>query len=191
MTPEAAPFAAWETFYVIIGSSCAALTGLIFVAVSLMPERRTRHPGPALAAFAAPTVTHLVAGLLVSSLVSAPWRNPWQAGFAVAVAGVIGAGYCLVIFRRIRRLAEYQAEREDWLWYLVLPLAAYALLLAMGILFSREPSSVAFGIAAAVVMLVLIGIHNAWDMVAYMIGERSRPSSSDSTVDSSTSPPRS
>lgn len=76
MTPEASSLAAWETFYVIVGSSCAALTGLIFVSVSLIPERRTRHPGLALAAFAAPTVTHLVAGLLVSSLLSAPWREP-------------------------------------------------------------------------------------------------------------------
>jgi hypothetical protein len=175
MTPEALPFAPWETFYVIIGSSCAALTGLIFVAVSLIPERRTNHPGHALAAYAAPTVTHLVEGLLVSSLVTAPWPHPWQAGLAVGVAGLIGAGYCLVVFRRIRRLADYRPVREDWLWYLILPLLAFALLLLMGILFWREPTSVAFGIAAVVVILVLIGIHNAWDMVAYMVAERTRP----------------
>ena len=113
MTPETSPLAAWETFYVILGSSCAALTGLIFVAVSLIPERRTQHPGAGLAAFAAPTVTHLVAGLLVSSVLSAPWREPWQAGFAAGVSGLIGAGYCLVVFRRIRRQTDYRPVRED------------------------------------------------------------------------------
>lgn len=174
MTPEAASLAAWETFYVIVGSSCAALTGLIFVAVSLIPERRTRHPGLALAAFAAPTVTHLVAGLLVSSLLSAPWREPWQAGLAAAISGVIGAGYCVVVFRRIRRQTDYRPVREDWLWYLVLPMLAYLLLLVMGSLFPRDPGNTAFGFAAAVVLLVLIGIHNAWDMVSYMVAERTR-----------------
>ena len=174
MSPEASPLAAWETFYVIVGSSCAALTGLIFVAVSLIPERRIRHPGQALSAFAAPTVTHLVTGLLVSALLSVPWRGLWEAGFAAGVTGLIGAGYCLMVFRRIRRQSDYRPVREDWLWYLALPMVAYLVLLVMGIIFWRDPVSVAFGFGAAVVMLVLIGIHNAWDMVSYMVGERIR-----------------
>ena len=157
-------------------ASCAALTGLIFVAVSLIPERRTQHPGAGLAAFAAPTVTHLVAGLLVSSVLSAPWREPWQAGFAAGVSGLIGAGYCLVVFRRIRRQTDYRPVREHWLWYLTLPMSAYLLLLVMGVVFWRDPGSWAFGFAAAVVMLALIGIHNAWDMVSYMVAERIRAS---------------
>ena len=42
MEPAAvSPFAAWENFYVIVGSSAAALTGLQFVVVTLGAEARS------------------------------------------------------------------------------------------------------------------------------------------------------
>lgn len=34
------PLHEWETFYVIVGSSAAALTGLMFVVIALSAERR-------------------------------------------------------------------------------------------------------------------------------------------------------
>src|SRR5205823_8429588 len=43
------PFAAWENFYVIVGSSAAALTGLQFVVVVLGAEARSI--GPEVSAF--------------------------------------------------------------------------------------------------------------------------------------------
>ncbi len=164
---EASPLAGWESFYVIVGSSCGALTGLVFVVVSLMPESRRRSATSAqlLAAFAAPTVSHLVAGLLVSALLSVPWSSLWQAGVAIALSGLIGALYCSVIFRRIRRQAEYRPGHEDWLWFLVLPLVACAALLLGGILLHGQPRDALFLIAGAVLLLLFIGIHNAWDIV--------------------------
>ncbi len=36
------PLRAWETFYVIVGSSAAALTGLQFVVIALIAESRVR-----------------------------------------------------------------------------------------------------------------------------------------------------
>src|SRR5213079_244843 len=53
---EPAPFSAWESFYVIIGSSAAALTGLQFVVVVLGAEARSI--GPEVGAFGTPTVIH-------------------------------------------------------------------------------------------------------------------------------------
>src|SRR5207249_10752267 len=41
---ESTPFSAWENFYVIIGSSAAALTGLQFVVVVLGAEARSIGP---------------------------------------------------------------------------------------------------------------------------------------------------
>lgn len=46
MEPAAiSPFNAWESFYVIVGSSAAALTGLQFVVIALGAEARTMR-GP-------------------------------------------------------------------------------------------------------------------------------------------------
>ena len=162
------PLALWEAFYVIVGSSSAALTGLMFVVITLMPESRMEVTEQGIAAFAAPTVSHLVAGLIVSAILSAPWHEAWQAGIAVAIAGFIGAIYCAVVFQRIRRQAQYDPLSEDWVWYLAAPLAAYAVLLFGGIGMEFRPAGALFPIGGAVLLLLFAGIRNAWDMVTFM-----------------------
>ena len=71
-----APFTpqAWESFYVIVGSSAGALTGLQFVVLTLITEAgMIRGTGETLAAFGSPNVVHFCAALLVSAILSAPW----------------------------------------------------------------------------------------------------------------------
>src|SRR2546421_8553850 len=84
------PFAAWESFYVIVGSSAAALTGLQFVVVVLGAEARSI--GPEVGAFGTPTVVHFCATLLISAIVSVPWRAVSNAGLALGAGGVAGGG---------------------------------------------------------------------------------------------------
>ena len=40
-----APLAGWESYYVIVGSSAAALTGLQFVVIALINDLHTRSVG--------------------------------------------------------------------------------------------------------------------------------------------------
>jgi hypothetical protein len=42
----ASPFGAWESFYVIVGSSAAALTGLQFVVITLSAQERLKLRQP-------------------------------------------------------------------------------------------------------------------------------------------------
>src|SRR5690348_7749139 len=53
------PFAGWENFYVIVGSSAGALIGLQFVVITLL-SGRPAGPGQqeAGAAFGTPTIVH-------------------------------------------------------------------------------------------------------------------------------------
>src|SRR5256886_4703314 len=85
---EPTPFSAWEYFYVIIGSSAAALTGLQFVVVVLGAEARSL--GPEVGAFGTPTVVHFCAVLLMSAILSVPWRAVSHAGLSLAAVGVAG-----------------------------------------------------------------------------------------------------
>ena len=66
------PLAACESFYVIVGSSAAALTGLQFVVIALVAEIRRRSTTGQIDAFDTPTIVHFAAALLVSSILSAP-----------------------------------------------------------------------------------------------------------------------
>jgi hypothetical protein len=49
--PILATLAAWESFYVIVGSSAAALTGLQFVVMALLAESQRRSSMGELSAF--------------------------------------------------------------------------------------------------------------------------------------------
>ena len=83
------PIAGWDNFYVIVGSSGAALTGLQFVVMTLISERGTPR-GPEVRAFGTPTVVHFCAVLLLSAILSAPWRELSSAGVALVACGIAG-----------------------------------------------------------------------------------------------------
>jgi len=168
--PGASPLAAWESFYVIVGSSAAALTGLMFVVMALIADhgRQRSSQSPQIAAFGTPTIVHFCAALLVSAILSAPWRAIWSAGLALTVCGVAGVVYTAVVIRRARRQTGYAPVLEDWLWHAAFPVVAYVALLTASILLNRGPEICLFVIGAATVSLVFIGIHNSWDTVTYI-----------------------
>lgn len=74
----------------------------------------------------------------------------------------------IMVVRRARRQTSYVPDLEDWTWHGVLPLVAYAALLAVAIVFPRRPVPSLFVIGAVAVLLLFIGIHNAWDAVIYI-----------------------
>jgi hypothetical protein len=177
MEPVASsPFAAWESFYVIVGSSAAALTGLQFVVIVLSAERRVGSTA-AVRAFGTPTVVHFCAALLVSVTLSAPWQGRAGAALGLGACGVAGLIYTLWVFRHARRQREYAPVLEDWIWHVTFPLLAYAALLAAAVVLRGDPTPALFVIGATTVLLLFTGIHNAWDAVTY-IAARGKPEES-------------
>jgi hypothetical protein len=159
----------WQNFYVIIGSAAAALTGLMFVVITLTARSPLRRSGEALAAFGTPTVVHLCAALGVAALLAAPWPAAWQACPLLGFCGLAGIVYVIIVLRRARRQATYQPVLEDWLWHTIFPLVSYTVFLVAAIALPDL-----FIIAAATLLLLFIGIHNAWDTVTYIVIEESR-----------------
>jgi hypothetical protein len=162
----------WESFYVIVGSSAAALTGLQFVVIALVAERRKSITPLEIAAFATPTVVHFGAVLLLSAILSAPWRAAADASGLVAACGVAGVIYAIAITARARSQTGYQPVLEDWLWHAALPLVAYGSLVGAAIALHRATAPALFVIGASTVLLLFIGIHNAWDTVTFVILDR-------------------
>ena len=162
------PLAGWETFYVIIGSAAAGLTGLQFVVITLVAEVRRQSSTETIDAFATPTIVHFCSALLLSAILTAPWQRPLHAAVAVAATGLAGLVYAVIIIRRARRQTDYDPVFEDWLWHAALPAVAYIVLLGGGVAFARYPRAPLFVIGAASLLLLFIGIHNAWDTVTYV-----------------------
>src|SRR5438067_2522181 len=122
--------AEWETFYVIIGSSAAALTGLQFVVIALSAEQKVLNStGPE--AFATPTIVHFCSVLIIAAIVYVP-------------------------------------VLEDMICHIVLPLTSYATLFISGLSVYRHEVGALYLIAATALLLLLTGIHNAWDGAVFI-----------------------
>ena len=166
------PLSGWANFYVIAGSSAGALIGLQFVVLTLIANRPV-EPGAAQAsnAFTTPSVVHFGAVLLLSALMCAPWEGLGVVSVLWGLAGLVGIVYVAVVARRMRAQTAYRPVFEDWLFHVLLPLAAYATLagataFAAG---SDNARTALFTVGAAALLLLYVGIHNAWDTVTHLV----------------------
>jgi len=172
MESVASPLVAWESFYVIIGSASAALTGLQFVVIVLSAEMNALGNGSATRAFATPTIVHFCAVLFISAILSAPWPALASAGIVLAAGGVVGTVYAVLVVRQAARQRDYAPVLEDWIWHGALPLLAYVALLVAAVLLPRQATASLFVIGGAALLLLFVGIHNAWDSVVYIALQR-------------------
>jgi hypothetical protein len=165
-----AEFAEWETFYVIVGASAGALIGLQFVVLALIAEGPSvRGAAETSAAFLTPTIVHFAAALLLSALVSVPWHTIFPSAIIWGVTGLGGLGYTVIVLRRMRQQAAYTPQFEDWLFHVLLPVAVYAILVVSAIAAPSYTREALLGVGAATLLLLFIGIHNAWDAVSYNV----------------------
>jgi len=159
---------AWGNFYVMIGSSAAALTGLVFVVISLASNGRRSASEEGIATFSTPTIMHFGTALFVAAVMAAPFRSLVAIAILLGLAGAWGIACVVRVAIGTRRLSTYQPDRDDWIWHVVVPFAAYALLLAGAVTLATFPGDALYAIAAAATLLIFIGIHNAWDVVTFL-----------------------
>jgi len=161
------PLAGWDNFYVIAGSSAAGLTGLTFVVIALAADaHRVREEG--LRCFVTPTIVHFGVVLALAAFMSMPNQSQLSLSLLFGAIGIGGLIYIGSIAAGIRALSsDYVPGREDWIWNAILPAIVYASLLAIAILIWLLPKPSMYGVAAAVVLLMITGIHNAWDIAVW------------------------
>ncbi len=177
MAETASAFLApWSTFYVMVGSAAAALTGLMFVVITLVTRiEHVEKRSDGIATFSTPIVVHFGAALLVSMILSAPWHLLLHPAVLVGCVGAGGLAYLSRVTNVVKRLA-YEPDFEDWTWYTVIPFLGYGALLAGAIMLLGIPVKALFVLAAGAALLIFAGIRNAWDIVTYIaIGLREGP----------------
>src|SRR5258708_27224643 len=141
------PLTAWDNFYVIIGSAAGALTGLTFVAITLVAGTPLRGRGWGIGTFTTPTVVHFGVVLLISAIISTPWPALWHAALTLGLTGLGGLTYVAIVARRLRlRDGTYDPVAEGWVWYAAVPLVAYAALVVAASLLPGRPDGALFGV---------------------------------------------
>ncbi len=160
----------WDGFAVMVGGASGALTGLVFVVVSLDREQIVRHPR--LRANAARTLVLLILPLLVCLLILVPAEpRPTVGAELVVVAAVTLCGLLRIPRHSLgsehSRLAELVDRRETS--YVVSGLFAIAGI----VLLAGRPEGL-YLIAPAIVLAILTGVLNAW---LFLVGDSHNPSS--------------
>jgi hypothetical protein len=161
-------FSGWEVYYTVAGTSASALTGLTFVIITLMTDAQRKTTVDGVSTFSTPTVVHFTAALMISGLLSAPWPTLLWPATLLALVGAIGVSYQCRIMFNVLRFTQYNPDLEDWVWYTILPMVSYAIVLAGAIGLANAAAGAAYAPACGVALLLLIGIHNAWDVVTYI-----------------------
>lgn len=167
---EIKAFSEWENFYVIAGSSAGALIGLQFVVITLIADLPISHGSEqAGQAFATPTIVHFCAVLLLSGVLSAPWHSIFPAMILLALMAFSGVLYTALVTRRMWSQTAYKPEFEDWFFHTILPFFAYAILGVSAYASHSYVYVALFGVAFTALLLLFVGIHNAWDAVTYHV----------------------
>jgi len=171
------PLAEWANFYVLIGTSAGALTGLTFVVITISGDPVRAETAAmrltGLRAFITPTAVHFGSALWISAVLCIPGHTVLSAAFCIGAISVVGLFYCMRVLQLIAVIrSEYRPFVADWVWNIVLPALAYLCLLVAALLLRRYTPLSLDMVAAATLVLLTIGIHNAWDVVVWFTTER-------------------
>jgi hypothetical protein len=159
----------WHDFYIAAAAAAATLMGLMFVVMTLGQRSLATQQGKKVTrALHTPTVAFFVAIVVVSLLVLMPATSPHTLGVLLAVVAVSGLGY-MIASGAFRIWLDNELGVDDLVWYVILPYVGFA---ALGAAAAAIWVQAAFGmalLAGATLLLLLVGIRNAWDLVVYSV----------------------
>lgn len=162
-------FEDWGDYFFMIGSSAAALIGLMFVVVTLTAGHGREEVERGKHLYTSPIVWHLGVVLVLSGAAIAPATGARAFGLIGGALALLGIGIGLRCAIGIaRRPGAPDAAGFDMFWYGVAPTIVYLGLAAatFGILSARPWAAAA--VAADLMALLLVSIHAEWDLVTYL-----------------------
>ena len=163
----------WHEFYLLLGTAAAALLALLFVAVSIGVGFFTERSAGATRIYLSPVVIHFASVLFVSALALAP-IGPFEFAIVVGLNGVFGVAISAYITLRIFTDRSANVAPIDRYAYGLVPALAYAGFAVGAALAVTRPEWAAKLLAAAILLLLLVNIRNAWDLMLTVVRRQSR-----------------
>jgi hypothetical protein len=165
----------WHDFYALIGTASATLVGLIFVAASIGAGVFTREHQVGIRSFLSPTVVHFSSVLVVCLLATVPTENWSVLGMFLTMVGLLGLSYSGWIWHRMTKHGlNASIDVADRLWYVFWPIAGYSLVAISGVGLELHAMRGLDVLGLALILLLLTGIRNAWDMTVWIIDRHQR-----------------
>ena len=158
------PLSEWRDFYVTIGTASGAIVGASFIVATLASELKERTVG--LRGFITPTAVYLGSVLIGSAILTAPTLTPIALALLLGIGGIAGAIYAVIVATRVWNMNLDLADRAC---YVVIPILAYAAIAVAAVLESWAVTWTFDTLAVALVVILIVGMRNAWDMATFMI----------------------
>ena len=163
-------FRDWENFYLILGSAAAALIGLMFVAAALMAGLDKRRVMRGTRVYFTPIIFHFGVVLVVSAIAVVPELPAPAVSVVVALCAINGCAYsAATMARMLRPESDAPPHWSDKYFYGILPAIAYLGLVGAAGAVWFMPHGAAYAIGAIMLVLLLIGIRDAWDLATYLL----------------------
>ena len=97
----------------------------------------------------------------------------YTVALAAPLGGLVGIAYCGLVWRDAMRDGLSAAiDMEDRVWYVVLPVAIYLCEVASGVMLAVGSAAGGVALAVALTLLLVVGIHNAWDITIWTVTRR-------------------
>jgi len=161
----------WANFFVSTSAAAATLLGLLFVLVALAAERGRKDRAD-LRIYLTPVVIYFSSVLLMSTLLIVPNQTRLSAVTCICLQGIAGLGYSgSLAIRRGPGSASY-VQRSDLFPYAVFPFAAYALMVAGGLLLLGRAQIGLDLVAAGMLALLWVAIRNSWAIAITIVSSR-------------------
>jgi hypothetical protein len=160
----------WGNFFLAVVGAAAALTGLVFVALSINLSRILAIPG--LPGRAAETICLLVAALVLSLVALVPQSHD---AFTVELIVLSVLAWCAPVTIQIREARRWRtepstAQERSWLWGRVFLTQLPTILpIVAGVSLALGAGGGLYWLAAGVILLLVDGIINAWVLVVEIL----------------------
>lgn len=157
----------WANFYLITSAAAATLIGLLFVVITLAAERMPLEDTSKIHIYLTPTVVFFGSVLEVAALLTFPNHTRLTATLCICLAGVVGLVYSGSLL--IGGVKKSYYERSDLIAYVVVPFAAYGLLVLGGVLLLHHPQRGLTFVAVSMLSLLTLGIRNSWEIAITIV----------------------
>ncbi|MBV8134917.1 MAG: hypothetical protein JO121_04635 [Deltaproteobacteria bacterium] len=158
----------WHDFYVLVGTAGATLLGLLFIAVSLGAGYLTKESQSATRTFMSPVVIHFTSVFFLSALALFPSHQAKFLAVLVGATALIGAIISTYITIQVVR-TDMTNYLQDYLAYGLLPGVGYLVLLVAAVSIYLQKDFGLNALAAALLLLAIANIRNAWDLTLTMV----------------------
>jgi hypothetical protein len=163
----------WHEFYMLGGTASATMVGLLFVAASVGAGIFSADRRAPLRVFLSASVINFSTVLAACLVVLAPVTNWTLLGGLILACGLFGLVHGFLAWRDTMRDGLLAAiDLEDRTWYLIMPIVGYLLEAASGIALAFRWEQGCAALALSIGLLLVVGIHNAWDITVWSMTRR-------------------